>query len=69
MVLLRATRRPSGFIEPCRPTKAARPPFGPDWVHEIKHDGFRLLVRREAWLKTKNPMSETVRREREEDWR
>src|SRR5436190_11261995 len=37
---------PSGFIEPS-PTKAVRPPSGPDWVHEIKHDGFRLLVRKE----------------------
>ena len=50
MVLLRdrATRRPSGFIEPCRPGKAVRPPSGPEWVHEIKHDGFRLMVRREG---------------------
>jgi bifunctional non-homologous end joining protein LigD len=23
-----------------------RPPSGPLWVHEIKHDGYRLLVRR-----------------------
>jgi bifunctional non-homologous end joining protein LigD len=44
----RADRRPSGFVEPCRPTKATRPPTGPLWVHEIKHDGFRLLVRREG---------------------
>ena len=43
-----AVRRPSGFIEPCRPTKAVRPPFGPAWVHEVKHDGFRLLVRKEG---------------------
>ena len=42
------SRRPSGFIEPCRPSKAARPPSGPLWVHEIKHDGFRLMVRREG---------------------
>ena len=41
-------RRPSGFIEPCRPSKATRPPSGPQWVHEIKHDGFRLMVRREG---------------------
>jgi bifunctional non-homologous end joining protein LigD len=40
--------RPSGFVEPCRPSKATRPPSGPQWVHEIKHDGFRLLVRREG---------------------
>ena len=38
--------RPSGFVEPCRPSKATRPPSGPQWVHEIKHDGFRLMVRR-----------------------
>jgi ATP-dependent DNA ligase len=43
-----ATRRLSGFVEPCRPSKAVRPPSGPLWVHEIKHDGFRLMVRREA---------------------
>jgi hypothetical protein len=28
---------PPGFIEPCIPTLAAKPPFGPGWVHEIKH--------------------------------
>ena len=38
-------RRPSGFIEPCLPSKAARPPSGPLWIHEIKHDGYRLMVR------------------------
>jgi bifunctional non-homologous end joining protein LigD len=39
---------PAGFIEPCIPTLAAKPPAGPDWVHEIKHDGYRLIVRREG---------------------
>jgi bifunctional non-homologous end joining protein LigD len=39
---------PAGFIEPCIPTLAAKPPSGPDWVHEIKHDGYRLQVRREG---------------------
>jgi bifunctional non-homologous end joining protein LigD len=24
-----------------------RPPVGPDWVREIKHDGYRLQVRRD----------------------
>jgi bifunctional non-homologous end joining protein LigD len=37
----------SGFIEPCLPTRAERPPSGPGWVHEIKHDGFRMVVRRD----------------------
>jgi ATP-dependent DNA ligase len=41
-------RRPSGFIEPCQPSKLARPPSGPLWVHEIKHDGYRLMVRRDG---------------------
>jgi bifunctional non-homologous end joining protein LigD len=41
-------RRPSGFIEPCQPSKVARPPSGPLWVHEIKHDGYRLMVRRDG---------------------
>jgi bifunctional non-homologous end joining protein LigD len=36
------------FVEPCLPTPAERPPAGPDWIHEIKHDGFRLLTRRGA---------------------
>jgi ATP-dependent DNA ligase len=30
------------------PSKAARPPFGPLWIHEIKHDGYRLMVRRDG---------------------
>jgi hypothetical protein len=38
----------SGFIEPCLPSKVARPPSGPLWVHEIKHDGYRLMVRRDG---------------------
>jgi len=25
-----------------------RPPFGPLWVHEIKHDGYRLMVLRDG---------------------
>jgi ATP-dependent DNA ligase len=26
----------------------AVPPSGPGWIHEIKHDGFRILARRDA---------------------
>jgi len=40
--------RTDGFVEPCIPTLAAKPPSGPDWVHEIKHDGYRLIVRRDG---------------------
>jgi bifunctional non-homologous end joining protein LigD len=35
---------PLDFIHPCRPTVARRPPTGPGWVHELKHDGYRLQV-------------------------
>ena len=31
-----------GFIEPCCPTPRKVPPSGDGWVHEIKHDGYRL---------------------------
>jgi bifunctional non-homologous end joining protein LigD len=42
------TARPNGFIQPCIPTRAAKPPSGPGWVHKIKHDGYRLIVRRDG---------------------
>lgn len=35
-------------IEPCLPSPAKRPPVGTDWLHEIKHDGFRIMARRES---------------------
>ena len=40
------TRRPPGYIEPCIPTRVSKPPVGPLWVHEIKHDGYRLIARK-----------------------
>jgi bifunctional non-homologous end joining protein LigD len=42
------TRPKSGFITPCLPRPAKEPPTGPGWIHEIKHDGFRILGRRDA---------------------
>src|ERR1700674_834672 len=39
---------PAGFIEPCIPILAHKPPAGRQWVHEIKHDGYRLIVRRDG---------------------
>src|SRR5690242_11466011 len=41
-----SVRPASGFIEPCIPTVAKAAPVGPDWVYEIKHDGYRLMVRK-----------------------
>jgi bifunctional non-homologous end joining protein LigD len=39
--------RVSAFIEPCLPSPADRLPSGPDWIHGIKLDGFRMMVRRD----------------------
>jgi bifunctional non-homologous end joining protein LigD len=35
-------------LELCLPRPAEKPPSGPEWIHEIKHDGFRLIAHREA---------------------
>jgi hypothetical protein len=40
-------RSPTGFTSRCLPSSADRLPSGPDWVHEIKHDGYRLMARRD----------------------
>ena len=42
------TRPGLGIIEPCLPSPAKAPPSGPGWIHEIKHDGFRILARRDS---------------------
>jgi ATP-dependent DNA ligase len=47
MLLRTRPAAPSDFIEPCLPSPADRPPSGPDWIHEIKHDGYRLMARRD----------------------
>jgi len=41
-------RLPAGFIAPCLPTKAPAPPSGAAWLHEIKHDGFRVVARKDG---------------------
>jgi bifunctional non-homologous end joining protein LigD len=40
--------RPFGFIEPCLPINGHTVPTGAQWAYEIKHDGFRLICRREG---------------------
>ena len=35
------------MLIPCLPT-SKRAPTGPEWVHEIKHDGYRLIIRRDG---------------------
>jgi bifunctional non-homologous end joining protein LigD len=39
---------PAGFIAPCLPTKTDRLPSGDQWLHEIKHDGFRVIARKDG---------------------
>jgi bifunctional non-homologous end joining protein LigD len=41
-------RRPPGFIEPCLPSLGRAVPSGPQWVYEVKHDGFRFICRRDG---------------------
>ena len=48
MSLRERTRPGLGIIEPCLPSPAKAPPSGPGWLHEIKHDGFRILARRDS---------------------
>jgi bifunctional non-homologous end joining protein LigD len=48
MSLRERTRPGLGIVEPCLPSPAKAPPSGPGWLHEIKHDGFRILARRES---------------------
>jgi bifunctional non-homologous end joining protein LigD len=45
MSLRAASRFP---FELCIPSRAERPPSGPGWLHEIKHDGYRLIAHRDA---------------------
>ena len=45
-MLSRPRTLPAGFIAPCLPTSAPQPPSGEDWLHEIKHDGFRVIARK-----------------------
>src|SRR6476646_6461178 len=47
-MLSRPRTLPTGFIQPCLPTKAPRPPSGGMWLHEIKHDGFRVIARKQG---------------------
>jgi ATP-dependent DNA ligase len=46
--VLKERTLPAGFIAPCLPTKAERPPSGEMWLHEIKHDGFRVIARKDG---------------------
>src|SRR5262245_36617985 len=45
--MLRMSALPAGFIvAPCLLTKTDKLPSGGQWLHEIKHDGFRIIARK-----------------------
>jgi ATP-dependent DNA ligase len=37
------------FIKPMAPTLAKVPPGGPEWLHEVKFDGWRAQVHVEGY--------------------
>jgi bifunctional non-homologous end joining protein LigD len=39
---------PKGFIRPCLPVTAPLPPSGEQWWHETKHDGLRMIARKDG---------------------
>ncbi len=45
---LRELTRRVGRFEPCLPRAANKPPAGPGWIHEIKHDRFRIVAHHDA---------------------
>src|SRR6266481_2979725 len=47
-IMLRMRTLPAGFIAPCLPTKTDKLPSGDGWLHEIKHDGFRIIARKDG---------------------
>jgi len=49
-ICLRMLQRalPAGVIAPCLPTKTDKLPSGGQSLHEIKHDGFRIIARKDG---------------------
>ena len=47
LLYIRAMMPVLRFIQPCLPSPADRPPSESSWIHEIKHDGDRLMARRD----------------------
>ena len=35
-------------FQPAIPTRGTKVPTSPDWIHEVKYDGFRLIVHRDG---------------------
>jgi bifunctional non-homologous end joining protein LigD len=39
---------PNSRYAPCIPTRGTKVPSHSDWIHEVKQDGFRLIVSRDG---------------------
>jgi bifunctional non-homologous end joining protein LigD len=39
---------PQFAFQPCIPTRGTKVPSNPDWIHELKYDGYRLIVQRDG---------------------
>jgi ATP-dependent DNA ligase len=37
---------PKSPFDPCIPTRGTKVPDLPEWIHEMKHDGYRLIIQR-----------------------
>jgi bifunctional non-homologous end joining protein LigD len=64
---IRTSSKPPGFILPCQPALADRPPAGPGWLHEIKFDGYRVIARKDGervrlWARITSDYSNTFTR-------
>jgi hypothetical protein len=51
------SRRTHPAIEPCLARPAKEPAAGDGWIHEIKHDGLRIMARRDARGRIPRPRS------------
>jgi bifunctional non-homologous end joining protein LigD len=52
---------PKLTFEPCIPTHGTKVPAGPDWIHEIKHNGYRLREGKRVRPLTRNGCDWTSR--------
>lgn len=42
--MLKVPSTGAGYVARLKPTLVSEPPAGDDWIHEIKHDGYRVQV-------------------------
>src|SRR4051794_12265195 len=67
---IRTHCKPAGFILPCQPALADRPPSGPGWLYEITFDGYRVIARKDGervrlWDRTTSDYSKAFTRIRD----